>query len=168
MNISQLSSKYHVRKMEDGDAEAIYELYLRNPMFFRHCPPQPTREGILEDIKALPPRVSPDQKYYVGFFSGDQLVAVMDLILGYPDETTAFIGLFMVSKDQQGRGTGSEMIAECAEYLKRQSYQKIRLACVKGNSQSERFWEKNGFEPIGKETDCDGYTAVLMEKVLAL
>lgn len=166
MNISQLSSKYRVRKMETVDVEAIYELYLGNPMFFYFCPPQPTREGIREDIKALPPQVSPDQKYYVGFFSGDQLVAVMDLILGYPDRTTAFIGLFMMSERQQGKGAGSGIIAQCAEFLKRQGYRKIRLAYVKGNPQSERFWGKNGFEPIGKETDCDGYTAVLMEKPL--
>ena len=37
-------------------------------------------------------------KYYVGYFEEDRLGAVIDLILRYPNEETAFIGLFMMEK----------------------------------------------------------------------
>lgn len=33
-------------------------------------------------------------KYYIGYFEGEKLVAVMDLILNFPNKETAFIGFF--------------------------------------------------------------------------
>lgn len=41
------------------------------------------------------------------------LIAVMDLILKYPNDETAFIGLFMVDSASQGKGTGTAIIEEC-------------------------------------------------------
>lgn len=34
----------------------------------------------------------------------------MDLIFRYPNEKTAFIGLFMMERSHQGKGTGSKII----------------------------------------------------------
>ena len=116
-------------------------------MFYKYCPPFVTRESILSDMKALPPRTTYEQKYYFGFFKGESLVAVMDLILGYPNESTAFIGLFMMDKSRHGFGPG-------------------RLAFAKDNPQSEAFWRKNGFLPTGIESDEGNYTAVIMERKL--
>jgi len=117
-------------------------------------------------MRALPPRMTPDDKYYVGFFQDDKLIAVMDLITNYPDTQTAFIGLFMMEKSEQGRGIGSSIISECAHYLKRVGAHYIRLGFAKGNPQSEAFWRKNEFEPVGIETDCGTYTALVMRRVL--
>lgn len=107
MNINALSSAYSVRKLGEGDIDKIYELSKGNPMFFRFCPPEVTRESIRAYLAALPPRTTYADKFYVGFFDRETLVAVLDLILHYPDEQTAFIGLFMVAKAFQGRGIGS-------------------------------------------------------------
>lgn len=163
MNISLLSSKYGVRRLNEQDVEIIYELYRGNPLFFHFCPPQVTREGIRQDMKALPPRVMPENKHYVGFYDGERLLAIMDLVLGYPCGNTAWIGLFMVEAREQGRGIGSGIIEECVRFLNNQGYPKIRLAYAKGNPQSERFWVKNGFRRVGNEIERDGYTAVPME-----
>ena len=38
------------------------------------------------------------------------------------------------------------------EYCKMQGYERIELAWVKGNPQSEAFWKKNGFVPIGERS----------------
>ena len=32
-------------------------------------------------------------KYYIGYYKGKELIAIMDFIMAYPDEKTAFIGL---------------------------------------------------------------------------
>ena len=47
-------------------------------------------------MEALPP-----QKSYEDFFEENILVAYMDLILAYPAEDIAFIGLFMMSVKYQ-------------------------------------------------------------------
>ena len=96
MDISQFLSCYDVRKLDQGDIELIYGVSCKNKQFYEYHPPFVTRESIREDMSALPPGKSGEDKYYIGFFDGDALVAVMDLILAYPAEDTAFIGLFMM------------------------------------------------------------------------
>ncbi len=166
IDIEALSSKYTVRRLSVDDLERIYTLSLGNPLFFQYCPPFVTRESILEDMRVLPPRMTPDDKFYVGFFQDDKLIAVMDLITNYPDTRTVFIGLFMMKKSEQGRGIGSGIVSECACYFKSVGIHYIRLGFAKGNPQSEAFWRKNGFEPVGIETDNGTYTAVSMRRVL--
>ena len=49
----------------------------------------------MNDMNALPPNKEMCDKYYLGFYDGEKLIAVMDFIMAYPDELTAFIGFFM-------------------------------------------------------------------------
>lgn len=97
MNIGLLSKKYQVRALDIKDVDIIYEMSCKNEIYYKYHSPFVTKESIVEDMKALPPNKSYDDKYYVGFFEGDSLVANMDLILGYPTDETAFIGLFMTN-----------------------------------------------------------------------
>ena len=123
-----------------------------------------TRQSILEDMKALPPQTTYENKYYIGYFLNGNLVAVMDLILKYPNKVTAFIGFFMMNKEFQGNGIGTEIIKECEKFLREGGYLYIRLGFAKGDPQSEAFWLKNGFSRIGVEDVQERYTVVVMEK----
>ncbi len=61
------------------------------------------------------------------------------MILDYPNSSTAFIGLFMLDKSDQGKGTGTSIINECFSYIETLGYSCVRLAFAKGNRQSEAF-----------------------------
>ena len=104
MEISEFSKTYQVRRLGRDDVDAIYELCRENRIFYRYHEPFVTKESILDDMEALPPGKSREDKYYVGFFEGGSLVAIMDLILGYPEKSIAFIGLFMTDVRYQHRG----------------------------------------------------------------
>lgn len=107
MDVTQLSKTYNVRCLQEDDIEQICTLCSGNPQYYRYHPPAATADSIREDMRALPPGREPQDKYYVGYFAGnDTLLAVMDLILGYPQEKTALIGFFMVSAARQGTGLG--------------------------------------------------------------
>lgn len=166
MNLYNWPMPYTVRKMTENDIDIIYKLSLSNPMFYQYCPPNVTKDSIISDMEALPPGCTEKNKYYIGFFKGNCLIAVMDLILDYPDIKNAYIGLFMVDKNFQGTGVGSAIIAECLNCLKNYGFHSIRLAFAKGNPQSEAFWKKNGFCPTGIEIDQGDYIAVSMEKII--
>ncbi len=166
MDVRQLSSRYQVRKMTAQDVDLIYELSIGNPMFYEHCPPYVTKESIANDMRALPPGNSADDKFYVGYFRNNELIAIMDLIVSYPNKNTAWIGLFMMAQNHQGKGNGSKIIEECAAHLKHLGFGSIQLAFAKGNPQSEAFWRKNGFEKTGRESQNEGYTAVVMQRIL--
>lgn len=150
MEIKSLSNKYYVRRLDINDLDIIYEISCKNEIFYKYHPPFVTKESIIEDMKALPPNKSFDDKYYIGFFENDLPVAYMDLILGYPTEEIAFIGLFMTNVQYQNKGIGTNIIRDACDYLKNLGYKKVRLGADKGNPQSNSFWRKNGFQIISE------------------
>lgn len=160
LEINSLSKRFHVRKLDRNDVEMIYDMSCKNHIFYQYHPPFVTKESILEDMEALPPGKNYDDKFYVGFFEKENLVAIMDLILDYPENEIAFIGLFMTNTQYQNKGIGSEIISDAAAHLKLSGYKKIRLGVDKGNPQSYSFWSKNSFKTIG-ENDY-----ILMERII--
>lgn len=166
MDIQKLSTHYTIRLLQENDIDKIFTLAKNNTLYYEYCPPFVTKESIREDMKALPPKKTAADKYYLGFFDGDNLIAIMDLIIKYPNDDTAFIGLFMVDKTVQGKGIGSSIINECCSHLKRIGFLYIRLGYVEGNPQSRYFWQKNGFEDTGIKTNENKYTVIVLQKKL--
>ena len=167
MNVASLSRQFSARRLFESDVGDILSLCEGNPQYYRFCPPFVTKESVLKDMSALPPRTTYDDKYYIGFFGDEKLVAVMDLILNYPNGKTAFVGFFMLDSEEQGKGLGSKIVSECFDGLKRLGYEYVRLGSSKGNPQSEGFWRKNGFLPTGVEYDGGGYKVVVMERKIS-
>ena len=160
------SQKYAVRPLTAGDVDKILALCAENEQFYRYHPPLTTRESVLEDMTALPPGKNAADKHYLGFFDGKTLVAVLDLILDYPQEGTAYLGFFMTKKATQGRGIGSALIGELLDELRKASCKKVRLAVDRGNPQSKAFWEKNGFALTGEEFPHGDSAYLPMERAL--
>ena len=84
--------------MDDSDADSILELCKGNTQYYLYCQAKPSREQILNDLHITPPGIDSSDKYYIGFYQENTLVAVMDLIDGYPAPGIAFIGFFMMRK----------------------------------------------------------------------
>lgn len=164
MEIRHLSKQYSVRNLLPADAETVYNALKGNTIFYKYHPPMVTVESILEDMKALPPGKGYEEKHYVGFFSGDSLAAVMDLIEHYPKPGTALLGFFATNSHMQGEGIGTEIISESLAYLAQEGFEKIRLGIDRGNPQSKAFWLKNGFSFTGEEYESDGSVILVMER----
>lgn len=172
MEVSCLSTAYRVRRLEEADVPQILRLCSGNPQFYQYHPPLATADSVRADIRALPPGKMPEDKFYVGYFAGDdlstgtpseeRLTAVLDLILDYPEEKTAYIGFFMVDAAMQGTGLGSRLAGEVAAYLRAQGYTKLRLGVDRGNPQSLSFWRKNGFAQVSEGV------YIVMERALVL
>ena len=163
--ITRLSSRYFVRFMRDSDADAILDFCLQNTQYYQYCSKQPCKELVLNDLHITPPGIDVSSKYYVGFYDNTVLVAIMDLINGYPSSDYGYIGFFMVNKQLQGNQIGTGIIQEVCQYLKEIGKTTVRLGIDKGNPQSNHFWNKNGFLVI-KEVDQDGGTILVAEKTL--
>ena len=166
MNISSMSSKFVVEYIKESEINKVYSLCKENPMYYKYCPPFITIQEIKTNMFSLPKGKTLEDKHYVGFYANNNLIAVLDLICKYPNEETAFIGFFIMSRELQGKGEGTKIITEVCEYLKTIGFQKLKLGYAKGNSQSEMFWRKNDFSKTGVEIKTDSYTIVVMEKIL--
>ena len=93
-------------------------------------------------------------KVVLGVFDGARLVAVVDLLRGYPVEEKAFIGLLEVHGEYQGRGVGGTAYGLVEWYVEASwpEVRTLRLAVVDTNSEvAAGFWRRQGFEPTGEE-----------------
>ena len=150
MEVSCLSTAYRVRCLEEADVPQILRLCSGNPQFYQYHPPLATADSVRADILST------------GVPSEERLTAVLDLILDYPEEKTAYIGFFMVDAAMQGTGLGSRLAGEAAAYLRAQGYTKLRLGVDRGNPQSLSFWRKNGFAQVSEGV------YIVMERALVL
>ena len=166
IQIEKLSDAYTIRRLTDADVPMLYAWMLRNDQYFKYCGGSTTPERVRQDLTLCPPGTTPARKHYVGFFDADTLVAVMDLIDGYPDADTAFIGFFMMNKDLQGQGTGTMIVREVLAALRVLGYTAVRLGIDKENPQSNHFWRKNGFTVL-REAAQERGIVLLAERRLA-
>ncbi|HFI0622522.1 TPA: GNAT family N-acetyltransferase [Streptococcus suis] len=162
MTISYFSTSFQVRKLTETDLEQVLALYQTNPLYFEHFPPLPSLESLANDLVDCPPGKSLSDKYFLGFWEHNRLVAILDLIDGYPTAEIAYIGLFMVDANLSGQDLGSRIMAELLSQLATY-FKKVRLGYVESNPQSSYFWSKVGFCPTGEIKEMAGRRIVLSE-----
>ena len=93
-----------------------------------------------------------------------RMVAVLDLICGYPEADDAYIGWFMVDADLQGQGVGSSIFADVRASMKAQGYDRLELKCPKVSDSAREFWESQGFSLTGSEEFNGDYDVVGMAR----
>ncbi|MCT1556839.1 GNAT family N-acetyltransferase [Helcobacillus massiliensis] len=83
---------------------------------------------------------------------GMGLIAVADVIRGWPTDSTAFIGILFVHGEQQGRGLGAAFHRRVEKEISRwDEIDRIELRIVATNADAaEPFWRRMGFEPTGE------------------
>lgn len=167
MAVANLSSAYSVRILTEEDIPIIYQFCLTNPQYYHYHSIDLSRELIYEDLTLLPPGKSGDDKYFVGFFDKTRrLIAVLDLIDGYPTEDTAYFGFFMVAAQESGKGIGSNIIDELCENLLARGFHSVRLSYGKSNPQSSHFWQKNHFTAVREANHSKYGRMIVAERLL--
>ena len=166
-DISMLSSDYNVSRITEADISSVFRLARSNRRYYRLLGQRPTMQSLTDIISEVPEGSAPESKHFVGFYGDDgSLVAVLDLITGYPEKDDAFIGWFMVNAELQGQGIGSQLFADIRAAMKGQGYDYLSLGVIKENTEAVSFWEKQGFSFSGKETERDGRTIAQMERAI--
>jgi ribosomal protein S18 acetylase RimI-like enzyme len=113
-------------------------------------PPGPA--DALSTLLVVPEGTSPDDKVVFGVWVNDELVGILDLLLGYPDPETVFVGLLLIDRSRQGQGIG----AAAWQALERQMLprwpwvRRLRLGVVRTNEQVLGFWRRLGFVETGE------------------
>lgn len=110
MNYIKISDDFIVKKLNTDHINEIFKLCKTNPKYYKYFKEELTKELVMKDLEALPSGKSYADKYYLGFYKNNNLLAIMDLIEKYPDFETVFIGFFMVNKKYQGKKIGRKLI----------------------------------------------------------
>ena len=164
--LASLNGEYAVRELTAADVPDMLRLARSNPLFYRYMRPDTSEENLAADLLALPPRRTLADKHFFGWFDGEALVAMMDLIHRHPKPGMAFIGWFIVDGARQGGGLGRRLVQDVLAMLKAEGVAEVRLGRIEGNPQSERFWHACGFAENGLGYDTDDYHVIVMAKKL--
>lgn len=164
--LDAFSTRFRVESLTETALPEVLSLCRQNPLYYRHMGIAPSIDNLRDVLRELPPGKTADEKYFVGFYEGARLAAVLDLIAQYPDRETAYIGWFMMHRALQGAGIGSAIVSELLSYLAAVHFQCVQLGYCKGNAQAEAFWRKNGFVPTGREVRQETHTVVCMKRQL--
>ena len=163
-DIQMLSTEYDVRRISEADIGDVYRLCKSNRRYYKYLGRVPTKESLTEVISSIPGAASAENKYFVGFYENGTLIAVLDLLAGYPEADDAFIGWFMVDGTMQRQGIGSQIFADVRAAMKGQGYDYLSLECAEANEESLAFWKAQGFAPNGEKTEHGSHTSVTLAR----
>jgi len=146
VDIDSLSTSHRVRRITESDISDVYALCKSNQKYYASFSEAPTVESLTGIISRVPDGAGTNDKFFVGFYEGEALVCVLDLITGYPEKNDAFIGWFMVEGSRQRQGIGSQIFADVRSAMSAQGYDYLSLSCEKENSDAIAFWQAQGFQ----------------------
>jgi ribosomal protein S18 acetylase RimI-like enzyme len=110
------------------------------------APPRPDEaEHLLADA---PPGFPPARKHM--FIIGD--AALVDVLEGYPDSATWYLGLIYVAPAQRGTGFGTRVLAELCDRARAAGATALRLAVVVDNTAARRLYDLLGFTHVARRT----------------
>ncbi|TCC19653.1 GNAT family N-acetyltransferase [Kribbella speibonae] len=143
-----------LRPITPADVDAVQDLIESDPGYTERITGYPPGEADAQSLLMMrPDGLAEDAKVVLGAFAGRQLVAVVDLLRGFPNERTAFIGLLEVHSDHQGRGHGRTTYELVQRYVESTwpEIRTMRLAVVDTNAQvAAGFWQRQGFQATGE------------------
>ncbi|MDO4399911.1 MAG: GNAT family N-acetyltransferase [Coriobacteriia bacterium] len=164
LDIQSLGIDYNVRRLTEADITDVFLLARSNRRYWRALGVRPSMSRLTEIISDIPEGTGAEDKYLVGFYNDhDELVAVLDLITGYPESDDAFIGWFMVDSDLQNQGIGSSIFADVRASMQAQGYDHLEVRCPKASEQGVAFWKAQGFAECG-ETHNGDYAILHLER----
>lgn len=141
-----------LRELGAGDEAVLQALLESDPDYTVRVtgyPPGPS--DALSLLMVRPESVPESHKVVLGLFDGDELVAVVDLLRGYPESSFVFIGLLLVQGSRQGSGVGAATMSAAERYAGQwPEVRRFRLAVVDTNAAVLGFWRRMGFEATGE------------------
>jgi GNAT superfamily N-acetyltransferase len=143
--------KYRVRRVSEEDAPIIRELgerCLDHLELHYGSPPDPAQ--LIRDVLTdLPPDKTLGDKFGMGVFDGaGRLVGALDVIRDYPEPREWYLGLLLLEPGQRNHGLGAKLLDALTPWLLRRGAAYLRLAVSDHNAAGQRFWKREGFEPV--------------------
>lgn len=138
-----------VRELSVADAPRVWAVLSDDGGFSQRVEGRSPQFGDVEALfTTLPPNVDAPRKHVIGMFQDAALVAVADIVQGWPDDRTNYIGLLQVGAPHQGQGFAGHLHERIVSSYPASRW---RLSVVGTNAQVIPFWRSLGYEPTGEE-----------------
>ena len=140
---------HDIRRAALADVPAIQALFERDPRYFlmnEGAHPRPTEAAEL--ARELPPNRTLDHKHLL--VVDDARTGVIEVVEGYPDATTWYLGLIFLAPAARGQGLGGQLLDALAEHIRASGGTTLRLAVAVANIGARRLYNRLGFCPIAR------------------
>ena len=136
-----------VRRVVAPDIPRVQALFALDPEYWRVVEGAPLRdtEGALV-LDERPPGVTLEQKH--AWLVDD--VVLLDMLEGYPDAQTWFLGLIFIAPAARGRGLGTAVMRGMIDHVRAQGARALRLAVAVQHPAPRRLYERLGFRVIDR------------------
>ncbi len=133
------------------DARALQAVFDKMPRYFELTTQAVADENSCAQLfSSLPPGKTVHDKFVYGIYLGEQLIGCIDLVRGYPNSSTAMLGLLALSENAQAKGYGSKAYEQLEAVVREwPEIETIRIGVVKTNDQVFSFWKRLGFVDTG-------------------
>ena len=163
LNIEALSTELAAHELEGSNLTDVLMLMRSNRQYYRRLNERPNKAQLTNMIADKPEGAT--STHLVGFYDDlDGLVAVMDLVCGTPNKTSALIRWFMVAADKQRKGVGSALFADVRAALGAQGYRHLELQIPEAAEEALAFWNAQGFSPTSKRDDTGRYPVITLAR----
>ena len=141
-DLQELLPDYKIKTIAEKDYDNLYNLELSNIDYYLCTQGHAVSyEEAAKDITELPPNTSQEQKFYIGFYDNEKLVAVMDYIEHYPSKGIVWIGFFMTDVAVKRKKLGTKIISEFIKALRKNNISSLQLGCLDSNNIGLHFWK---------------------------
>jgi ribosomal protein S18 acetylase RimI-like enzyme len=135
-----------LRRATAADAPAIQAVLASDPETWQLLETTPLRpDEAIRLLAEVPPGVTLDRKH---LWVGDGVV--IDVVEGYPDSGTWYLGLIFVAPSARGGGLGTRLIEELCAYIAERRGTWVRLAVVADNHGARRLYDRLGFQLVAR------------------
>lgn len=132
-------------KVTDANEQEAVSIYLNNQPYFSLTEDIASLQLLKQDMVDKPESVSKENKQFFLVRKDNQPVAILDYLIDYPEEKTAYIGLLLINDKRQGHGKA--VVHYLEERLLSEGITKLALAVLLNNQPADQFWRSLGFQP---------------------
>lgn len=142
---------YQVRELTHENDAQIYALQKANQAFFslfmdHHL----THQEAVADLDSVATQAKADQKYYLGFFDHDKLVASLDLTIDYPGPKIVWIGQYLTDPQAVTDDQKTALLTQVLKTLRQLATQTVQLILPKRDVTDQKFYETLKFEAVSE------------------
>ena len=161
--LGALSTAFDVREVSGSAVTDVLLLARSNRRYWRNFGERPSASALTAIVEDVPEGAT--GKHFVGFYGeDDELVAVMDLVTGYPDAHCALIRWFMVAAAWQRQGVGSGIFADVRAALAAQGFTHLELRVPERAEETLAFWAEQGFVATGERDEGGRFPVVTLAR----
>ena len=144
-----------VTEHDSAGIAALQSLLVADPetwALLEGAPPRP--DEARELVASRPPGVPPERKLVWITWSPDATTpdGVIDLVDGYPDPRTWYLGLIFLAPGARGTGLGAALLRALAEYARARGGGALRLAVTTANTGARRLYDRLGFGYVARRS----------------